>query len=156
MTSPSFAPGIVPPAPLQTRDFVLAPLGPEHNDRDHAAWMTSIDHIRSTPGFAPGSWGDGDWPVPMTLEENLRDLEMHAEEFRTGAAFAYTVLDPRSGDVIGCVYIHPDPTGAAGAMVRCWVRAGSADLDEQLAGALRDWIHGSWPLATARFPGRDG
>jgi hypothetical protein len=29
----------------------LEPLGPQHNQSDHAAWMSSIEHIRSTPGY---------------------------------------------------------------------------------------------------------
>lgn len=32
--------------------FHLEPLGPQHNERDYEAWMSSIDHIRSTPGFS--------------------------------------------------------------------------------------------------------
>ena len=46
---------------------------------DHAAWMSSIDHIRSTPGFDEQE--EPDWPVAMTLEANLEDLVRHA---RTG------------------------------------------------------------------------
>ena len=37
--------------------FRLEPLGAEHNERDHEAWMTSIAHIKATPGFE-----DSDWP----------------------------------------------------------------------------------------------
>jgi hypothetical protein len=47
---------------------VLEPLGPEHNEDDHEAWSSSIEHIRATPGFL-----DGRWPSPMTLEENRAD-----------------------------------------------------------------------------------
>ena len=146
---------MVPPPPLVARDFVLVPLGPEHNAADHVAWGSSIDHIRATPGFGPGDWGDDDWPVPMSSADNLADLEQHAEEFRQGIAFAYTVLEPDPpGDVIGCVYIDPDPTGAAQAVVRSWVRADRAHLDTPLALAVRHWLEDSWPLAPVRWPGR--
>ncbi len=72
----------VPPdfeVPTETTfgDLRLVPLGPEHNDADYAAWASSIDHIRATPGFP-----DGSWPRPMSLEENRHDLERHAEDFR--------------------------------------------------------------------------
>ena len=43
----------------------------------------------------------------MSLAENLADLEMHERDFENRAGFTYTVLDPESGDVIGCVYIYP-------------------------------------------------
>jgi len=36
--------------------FRMEPLGPQHNERDHDAWMSSIDHIRQTPDFPDGSW----------------------------------------------------------------------------------------------------
>ena len=42
--------GFVPPAGLDHAAFRLRPLGPEHNASDYAAWTTSIDHIRRTPG----------------------------------------------------------------------------------------------------------
>ena len=70
------------PLELVTDRFRLEPLGPEHNERDHDAWMSSIDHIRATPGFGDGTWGPDRWPVEMTIEQNLGDLEMHWGEFQ--------------------------------------------------------------------------
>ena len=146
------APDRVPPA-LSTPDFVLEPLGPEHNERDHRAWMSSIDHIRATPGFGPGDWGNDAWPVAMSSAENLGDLQMHRREFEAGEAFAWSVLD-HDGAVIGCVYIDPDPTGACEAVVRSWTTAQAASLDVVLADAIRAWIEDAWPIRSARFPGR--
>ena len=90
----------------------------------------------------------------MTAEANLADLEMHAAEFERGEAFAYTVLGAGTDAVIGCVYIDPDTTGAAEAMVRCWVSAPHAHLDAALADAVARWLRTEWPFATVRFPGR--
>ena len=53
-----------PPTRLETDRFVLVPLGVEHNERDHDAWMSSIDHIHATPGFQ-----DGPWPHEMSLQD---------------------------------------------------------------------------------------
>ena len=78
----------VVPAEATFGELRLVPLGPEHNEPDHVAWTSSIEHIRSTPGFP-----DGSWPRPMSLAENLRDLERHAEDFRSRRGFTYTVLD---------------------------------------------------------------
>lgn len=116
--------------------------------------MSSIDHIRATPGFRPELWDGDDWPQPMSLEQNLHDLVQHADEFERGEAFAYTVLDPHDGDVIGCVYIDPDDI--ADARCRLWVRADRAALDPVLEQTLRHWLAGSeWQFASVRFPGRD-
>ena len=48
-----------PPRRLATEQFVLEPLGPEHNEGDYEAWTSSIEHIRSTPGFDGRSGVEG-------------------------------------------------------------------------------------------------
>jgi hypothetical protein len=65
-----------PPRGLEASDFRLEPLGVEHNERDFAAWSSSIEHIRASPGYR-----DSSWPHPMSLAENLADLERHASDF---------------------------------------------------------------------------
>lgn len=142
--------GFVPPAGLDHPAFRLRPLGPEHSASDYAAWTSSVDHIRSTPGFA----GMG-WPHPMTPEENLADLVRHAADFEERTGFTYTVLAPTADDpptVIGCVYIYP--ADGFDARVRSWVRAVDARLDEVLAGAVSDWLAGAWPFERVDNPGR--
>ena len=118
MTADEFVPvGFDPPTSLTTDQFHLEPLGPQHNQADHSAWMSSIEHIRSTPGYAGGKWPP---PSGMTLEENLADLRRHADDFTQGAGFTFTVLDPNDDDVIGCVYLYPsssDGVGREGAVL---------------------------------------
>ena len=134
------------PRRLETPSFVLEPLGPQHNERDHEAWTSSIDHIRATSGFAGRTW-----PHPMPLEENLADLEAHRAEFEARTAFAYTVLDPRSEEVIGCVYVVPDASRAGGVTVRSWVRATRADLDQPLRATVAGWLERDWPFASVSW-----
>lgn len=134
--------GFEPPSGFGTESFLLKPLGPEHNERDFAAWSTSIDHIRSSAGFSP----DGAWPRPMSLEENLADLEMHARHFATAEGFTYTVLDP-DRDVVGCVYVYPADDGVHDVRVRSWVRSSRPELDEPLRRAVAEWLVGdAWPF----------
>jgi hypothetical protein len=127
---------------------VLEPLDPRHNERDHAAWSGSIDHIRGTPGYP-----DGRWPREMTLEENRVDLERHAGDFAARRGFTYTMLDPGDGDVIGCVYIYP-LKGEPGAEVQSWVRADRAALDVPLAEAVATWLGEAWPFERVSYVGR--
>jgi hypothetical protein len=142
------------PEGIATNHFILEPLGPEHNVVDHAAWSTSIEHIRATPGFRADLWEGDDWPYPMSREQNLADLTQHSEEFDRGEAFAYTVLDPATRDVIGCVYIDPD--NFAEARCRMWVRADRAELDSVLENIVREWLRSTdWGFGSVRFPGRD-
>jgi hypothetical protein len=146
--------GFEPPSGLVTDLFVLEPLGPTHNERDHAAWTSSIEHIRATPGWAPGDDPDP-WPHPMTLEENLGDMDMHARHFRDRRGFTYTVLDPSDGDVIGCVYIYPSPSSGTDALVKSWVRASKADLDRPLWETVSAWLERDWPFARVDYAPRE-
>jgi hypothetical protein len=132
-----------PPLSLDHVAFRLRPLGPEHNLSDYAAWSSSIDHIRATPGFM----GHG-WPYPMTLDENLADLVRHAEDFAARTGFTYTVLAPdeEHAIVIGCVYIYPSERAGYDARVRSWVRAADAGLDAHLHRAVADWLDAAWPF----------
>jgi hypothetical protein len=142
MADPFVPRGFVPPEPPRHEAFILEPLGPEHNERDHAAWMSSIDHIRSTPGFP---MPDG-WPTAIGLEDNLADLRLHAADFAARRGFTYSVLSPADRDVIGCVYIYPGKEPGYDAWVRSWVRASHAHLDGELRRTVADWLAAEWPF----------
>ena len=148
MVDPFVPVGFEPPAGLDTPDFRLRPLGPEHNVSDYAAWTSSMEHIHATPG-----WEDSTWPRPMTLEENRGDLERHAADFVTRAGFTYTVLAPDADEVIGCVYIYPAKDGG-GASVQSWVRAANADLDRTLYVEVSSWLARDWPFARFVYAAR--
>jgi hypothetical protein len=138
-----------PPRECVGNGFVLLPLTPEHNERDHAAWTSSLDHIRGTPGFAHRRW-----PHPMSLEQNLGDLERHATDFRERRGFTFTVLPaPDADEVIGCVYIYPG-TSPRSASVRSWVRADHASLDRPLYERVRQWLEESWPFERIEYAAR--
>jgi hypothetical protein len=146
MTDAPFVPDdFVVPLSLDGPGFRLEPLGPQHNERDHAAWMSSIDHITETPGFPTHGW-----PAAMSPEANLHDLERHADDFSSRRGFAYTVLD--GDDVIGCVYIYPADDDTHDASVRSWVTASRADLDRDLWLSVNAWLDAAWPFTT---PGYD-
>jgi len=148
--APEFVPvGFDVPRVLATPDFVLEPLGPEHNASDYDAWTSSLEHINATPGFPWGSW-----PHAMSPDENRADLEMHADDFRLRKGFTYTVLDPESRDVIGCLYIYPVRDSDEDAQARSWVRASHAHLDVPLWRAVSDWLAADWPFATVRYAPR--
>jgi hypothetical protein len=127
--------------------FRLEPLGPIHNQRDHEAWMSSIEHIRATPGMEAGNW-----PSPMTIEENMEDLERHAREFDDREAFAYSILD--GDEVIGCLYIHPSQDDGHDSEVRSWVTASRAGMDPVVWRAVSDWLAVRWPFESLAYASR--
>ncbi|MGN6167479.1 MAG: N-acetyltransferase [Solirubrobacteraceae bacterium] len=144
----SFVPDdFVVPRGLMGPGFRLEPLGPKHNESDHRAWTSSIDHIRATPGFRDGRWP----PVGgLSLAENLRDLQRHAEDFERRAGFTYTVLDD-PGRVIGCVYIYPSQSDTRVARVQSWVSADCAACDLLLHDAVANWLATDWPFTDVRY-----
>ena len=141
------------PEGLAAGEFRLEPLGPQHNTADYAAWTTSIDHIRATPGFAGSSW-----PHQMSPADNLCDLEGHAQDFIERRGFTYTVLSTGTGEVIGCVYIVPArgdrPAGDLHAAVYSWVRADCAALDPVLYREVLAWLERDWPFRSIEYEPR--
>jgi hypothetical protein len=144
----SFVPDdFVAPRGLVGDGFRLEPLGPQHNEADHSAWTSSIEHIRTTPGFPAGDWP----PVGgLSLAENLRDLRRHADDFERRTGFTYTVLD-HGGRVIGCVYIYPSRSDSRVAQVRSWVSADRAELDLPLHDAVMAWLATGWPFIEVQY-----
>jgi RimJ/RimL family protein N-acetyltransferase len=148
-TEPFVPPGFVVPLALKREQFRLEPLGPQHNDSDYEAWSSSVEHIRATPG-----WGTSSWPDERSLADNLRDLQGHADDFENRKGFTYTVLDPATDAVIGCVYIYPDKDGEHDARVLSWVQASRPELDAQLWRAVTDWLADEWPFESVAYAGR--
>lgn len=137
----------VVPRDLTGPGFRLEPLGPQHNESDHAAWMTSVEHIRATPGFPYGSWPPVDGLSPA---ENLRDLQRHADDFERRVGFTYTVLDDEHR-IVGCVYIYPARSDHRVAQVRSWVSASHAELDRPLHDTVANWLKSEWPFSDIRY-----
>jgi hypothetical protein len=82
--------GFLVPDSFDGPGFRFEPLGPQHNDRDYAAWTSSMEHILATPGFTSNRW-----PRPMSIDDNLQDLVGHADDFRSWEGFTYSILDVR-------------------------------------------------------------
>ena len=140
----------VVPGPPRTDQFWLEPLGPQHNESDYAAWTSSVEHIHATPGFEHRRW-----PHPMSLAENLGDLEMHARHFEQRLGFTFTVRDATRGtgvgDVIGCVYVYPSEDAGVDVVVRSWVRVSRAALDAEVAAVVQQWLDDVWPFRAVHY-----
>ncbi len=141
-SSPLVPEGFTVPGGLRTELLIIEPLDARHNVADHAAWTSSIGHIKATPGFAARSWPDR----PMSLAENAADIARHGRDFADRTGFAYTVLDAVSGDVIGCVYFYPSRRSGYDVDVRSWVRADRAELDKPLHDLVCRWLAEAWPF----------
>jgi len=137
------------PISFEGPGFRLEPLRPEHNERDHDAWMSSIDHIQATPGFGPPRG----WPQPMDLEANRSDLVDHATDFENREGFTYSILD--GDEVMGCVYIYPSKDLGHDATVSSWVRESRSEMDVVVYRSLSTWLSEAWPFGNPDYAERD-
>lgn len=138
------------PSVFETEQFQLRMLSVEDVEKDYEAVIESRELLRSMYG---GSWPrDG-----FTLEENLRDLEQHQQEFLDCEAFAYTVISLDESRVLGCVYINPPRMTDADAEVVMWVRQSEFDrgLDAILFKTVKDWLNSVWPFSSVTYPYRE-
>jgi hypothetical protein len=151
MSSAGFVPAdFDPPRELVLPAMHLVPLGVEHNESDHAAWTSSIAHIRATPGFESAEWP----PIEgMSLDTNRGDLNEHARDFVERTGFTFTVLRPGTNEVIGCVYIYPAKNDEHDAQ-RSWVRADVAELDARLHASVSTWLADRWPFDRVLYADR--
>lgn len=139
---PIVSAGFEVPAGLETDLFVLEPLAERHNHADHAAWTTSIDHIRATPGFAGRQWpGEA-----FTLEENAASIRKHEDHARERIGFTYAVIERCTGELVGSVYLYPPRSDRYDVDVRSWVRADRPELDRPLYEAVHRWLSDRWPF----------
>ena len=77
----------------------------------------------------------------MSLDGNLDDLRRHAADFGARTGFTSTVLDPVTGDVIGCVYLYyPSQSPDADVTAQSWARSSHAELDVPLADVIAAWL----------------
>lgn len=137
------------PALLEGHGFRLRMLTVNDVVKDYDAVMSSVEHLRA---IFPG----GEWPVGLTLEQNLIDLGWHQKEFQSRRSFAYTVVSPDDSRVLGCVYIDPSSKHDFDAEVYLWARASelAAGLEERLLASVEKWISSEWPFEHVAFPGR--
>lgn len=140
--------GYDPPRSLDHASFRLRPLDVQHNERDYAAWTSSMQHIKTTPGFIGEAW-----PHPMSLDANRDDLARHAADFTARRGFTFTVLDAHD-DVIGCLYIYPSRNADHDARVTSWVRASHAPLDRVLYDTVTAWLAAAWPFQRVDYAPR--
>jgi hypothetical protein len=139
------------PAGTRSELFTIEPLRLEHNESDYAAWSSSREHIKATPGFV----GDETWvDLDLSLADNADAIGRHEKDFQDRGGFAYTVLDPADREVIGSVYVYPPRRDGHDADVRSWVRSDRAALDEPLHDLVRAWLAEAWPFRRPEYAER--
>jgi hypothetical protein len=150
-TRPLVPDGFAVPERLEGDGFHLRMLTIHDLVKDFDAVMASSDRLSGLMDPAD------DWPLGLTLEEDLIDLAWHQREFTLGHSFAYTMMSPDEAECLGCVYLNPTGSPDHDVQVFYWVRTSALGqgLDERLGTALRAWLAESWPFARVAYPGRE-
>lgn len=99
------------------------------------------------------AWG---WPpAHMTAEQDIEDLQHHADEIERHESFNYAILPADERELYGCLYIDPVRTedGSSEAEVSWWVTPyAPAGLQERLGDLAITWIREAWPFARVHTP----
>lgn len=140
----------VVPECLETPRMRLRPLTINDAIKDFDAVMSSETRLRTV--YRP----DGEWPLGLTLEQNLIEMGWHQTEFQLRTSFAYTVVSLDETTVLGCMYIYPVHKSGYDVEISMWVRESEAlsGLDQHLFETVSNWIEESWPFANPAYPGR--
>ncbi len=138
------------PEVLETARLRLRPLTVNDAVKDYDAVMTSEERLRTV--HDPG----GEWPLGLTLEQDIIELGWHQTEFQLRSSFAFTVVSLDESEVLGCMYIYPTRKPGYDVEITMWVRQSRVDegLDEHLFETVESWIAEQWPFTNPAYPGR--
>lgn len=129
--------------------FYIKKLSPKIVDIDYKIVIDNVDFLKET--FGPYN----KWPFDdLTVEQNFRDLEWHAMEFKKRTSFAYSI-NSIANDYVGCLYIYPSFVKKYDAMIIFWTKRDSPIKDKLIYSSIKDWIYKKWPFKNPVFPGRE-
>jgi len=141
----------VVPQTFQTTEFILEPLTVKNLIIDYDAVMSSVKHLKGLMD------NEDNWPIGLTIEENLVDLGWHQREFTLRHSFAYSVLSLSKNLCLGCCYIYPTKGSEYGAQAFYWIREQYlfSGLETRLGLAFKTWLETDWPFSSIDFPRRN-
>lgn len=143
---PRFAEGpwngsYLPPMVHRTESFSFEPLSPRVRLLDHAAYMTSVEHLNQAQ-----DWG---WPgLGITDEHTWLDMWTEWVKFGRGEAFDYAALTHARDREIGCAYLwqneHSVEPREADLLIWVVEEALRDDGDLRLLTDFIAWIEAEW------------
>ncbi|MDQ0734068.1 GNAT family N-acetyltransferase [Arthrobacter agilis] len=130
----------------------LRPISPDDVDIDLPVVLANRAMLRTMYGEA---WG---WPPQtMTREQDLEDLQHHADDMDTHASFNYAILPADEDTLLGCLYIDPVTTDEGiEAEVSWWLAADAPRrLRDGLDAFALSWLRSAWPFTRLHTPFND-
>jgi hypothetical protein len=130
------------------KTYKLVPLGPAVAKLDYEAYMSSVEHIRSTQG--------GNWPrLGLTMEDQAKDMAGEKAQWDERRSFPYAVLTTDGSREIGCFYIRPSDREGYDAVATLWVTKADYDkgMEDRLSADMKAWVAQAWPFTKVAWPG---
>ncbi len=150
MNSHLVTPDFIIPESFQDKLFKLEVLAPALAELDYEAVMSCKSRLRTVFGL------ETEWPRDdLTLADNMQDLIMHEQEFKTRKAFAYSILTCAGERVLGTVYIDPSRVAKFDCEVQFWLRDDSLEVDANVYESISKWLSNCWSFDNIAFPGRN-
>lgn len=121
--------------------------------RDYAAYMGSIDHVKSM--FNPNAAA---WPQRnLSMRLALTDLAFCEWEHYCRTSFSYGVFTKDNRSERGCVYINPTAHLGSQAELLTWTTADEYErgFDAELFAFAKAWVQEAWPFERVAYPGRE-
>lgn len=114
---------------VEVDGFILIPLGPALAEIDHAAYLSSIEHLQE-----PFTRSESCPHADIDDEAALQDTINEEARFNARESFDYAVLTPDGERERGCVYVRPTLKPGFDAEVSPWVTKAEFDagFDEKL------------------------
>ncbi len=132
------------PTHHQFEGFELVPLTQSLAAKDYEAVMESRVRLRAMFG--------SDWPPDsFSLQQNVEELAIHEQLAAKRRAFAYSILDLASREVVGCVYINPTELPQHDAELLLWVRDSRQPVQSTIAAGVQRWLQTEWPFQKVAF-----
>jgi hypothetical protein len=137
------------PITINYKSFLLEILHPKHNELDYKAWSSCKDNLQGI--FGPKN----DWPNNVqSIEQNLKDLENHYQEFIDQVAYTYTIMKQDRSQCVGCLYIRPVNSTEFSTRVDFWWINEFSHLDKDFQNWVENWLKREWGIEKVCFPGR--
>jgi RimJ/RimL family protein N-acetyltransferase len=154
-----------PPERLDVGPVHLRPITPADAAADRAALLDTRLALRAHTG---SEWPPDDW----SLADNRADLQDDHNRHATGEAFTFTMLETRSAQVVGCLYLWPaaeqltrygadaatvEGLGISTTSVEWWLRPpwDAGPFEKQLVAAVRQWLESEWCFPRTVWPVRE-
>ena len=136
----------------------IKPLGRDDLERDYAAIMSSIDHLRDG-GFMLDPARGIDWPSPTWSKDEAMLGLAHDELGNLGRFWmCLAVISPDDSEEYGCIYVWPSFKAGWDAMVMMWTSAARyEELDAKLWEWTKAWVTRTFPFdeSSVAYPGRE-